>query len=240
MGRAFEFRKERKMKRWAKMAKVFSRIGKDIVIAIKEGNSADPEGNSKLRAVMQNARAENVPKDIIERAIKKATDKDTSDYKEVTFEGYAPHGIAVLVETASDNNNRTVANVRAAFNKCNGSLGTSGSVSFMFERKCQFKINNTGIDLEEFEFEMIDHGVEEIFEEDDTVMLYGPFETFGSIQSALEAKSLEIISSGFEQIPNVTKALSGQDQADVDKLLEKLENDEDVQQVFHNMEYGEG
>ena len=164
MGRAFEFSKERKMKRWSKMAKVFSRIGKDIVIAIKAGGT-DPENNSRLRAVMQNAKAANVPKDLIARAIKKATDKDTSDYKEVTFEGYAPHGIAIFIEAATDNNQRTVANVRSYFNKCNGSLGTSGSVGYMFDHQCHFKINQGDIDPEELELELIDHGAEEIFVE---------------------------------------------------------------------------
>lgn len=235
MGRAFEFRKERKMKRWDKMAKVFSRIGKDIVIAIKSGGS-DPETNSKLRAVIQNARAANMPKDNVNRAIKRATDKDTSDYKEVTFEGYGPHGIAVLVETATDNNQRTVANVRSYFNKCGGSLGTSGSVSYMFDRKCHFKISAEAAgDLEEFELEMIDFGVEEIFAEDENVLIYAAFEDYGSLQSGLEERGVEIISSGFEQIPNVTKQLSAEQAADMDKLLEKIEDDDDVQEVFHNM-----
>jgi YebC/PmpR family DNA-binding regulatory protein len=235
MGRAFEFRKERKMKRWGKMAKVFSRLGKDIVIAIKEGGS-DPETNSKLRAVIQNCRAANMPKDNIERAIKKATDKDTSDYKEVTFEGYAPHGVAVFVETATDNNQRTVANVRSYFSKCNGSLGVNGSVGFMFDRTCHFKIPKEDLDLEELEFEFIDHGAEEVFEEEDGILIYGAFESFGSIQSALEEKKIEIISSGFERIPNVTKKITDAEQLqEIEKLLEKIEEDDDVQNVYHNM-----
>ncbi len=234
MGRAFEFRKERKMKRWSKMAKVFSRLGKDIVIAIKEGG-ADPETNSKLRAVIQNCRAANMPKDNVERAIKKATDKDTADYKEVTFEGYAPHGIAVLVETATDNNQRTVANVRSYFNKTNGNLATSGSVSFMFDHKCHFKIAKEGIDLEEFELEYIDHGLEEIFEDEDGIMIYGAFADYGNLQSAIEGNGIEIISSGFEHIPQNTKKLDEEQTKDVEKLLEKLEEDDDVQEVYHNM-----
>ncbi len=234
MGRAFEFRKERKMKRWSKMAKVFSRLGKDIVIAIKEGGP-DPESNSKLRAVIQNCRAANMPKDNVERAIKKATDKDTADYKEVTFEGYAPHGIAVLVETATDNNQRTVANVRSYFNKTNGNLATSGSVSFMFDHKCHFKIPKEGIDLEEFEFEYIDHGLEEIFEDEDGIMVYGAFADYGNLQSAIEGNGIEIISSGFEHIPQTTKKLDEEQTKDVEKLLEKLEEDDDVQEVYHNM-----
>lgn len=235
MGRAFEFRKERKMKRWGKMAKVFSRLGKDIVIAIKEGGP-DPETNSKLRAVIQNCKAANMPKDNVERAIKKATDKDTSDYKEVTFEGYAAHGVAIFIETATDNNQRTVANVRSYFNKCNGSLGTSGSVAFMFDHTCHFKINKEGLDVEELELEFIDYGAEEVFEDEDGILIYGAFESFGSIQKALEDKGIEIISSGFERIPNVTKEINDAEQLkDIEKLLEKIEDDDDVQNVYHNM-----
>ena len=164
MGRAFEFRKARKMKRWAAMSKAFTRIGKDIVMAVKEGGP-DPDSNARLRAVIQNAKSVNMPKDNIERAIKRASDKNQGDYKEVLFEGYAPHGIAILVETATDNNTRTVANVRSYFNKCDGSLGTSGSVVFMFDHTCNFKIEGDDLDMEELELELIDFGVEEIFEE---------------------------------------------------------------------------
>ena len=239
MGRAFEYRKARKMKRWSQMAKTFSRIGKDIVIAVKAGGP-DPETNSKLRAVIQNAKTANMPLDNVNRAIKKATSKDQSDYKEVVFEGYAPHGIAVLIETATDNNQRTVANVRSYFNKCNGSLGTSGSVSFMFDHQCQFQISNEGIDLEELEFELIDYGAEEVFDDEEgNVMIYGQFENYGAIQGALEAKGIEILSSGFERIPNVTKKLSPEEVADVEKLLERIEEDDDVQNVYHTMEYDE-
>jgi YebC/PmpR family DNA-binding regulatory protein len=235
MGRAFEFRKGRKMKRWSAMAKTFTRIGKDIVMAIKSGGP-DPASNSRLRAVMQNAKAANMPKDNVERAIKRATDKDTSDYKEVLFEGYAPHGIAVLIETATDNNNRTVANVRSYFNKHDGSLGTSGSVEFMFDHKCHFRIPNTGKDLEELELELIDYGVEEIFEDEEGIMLYGDFPAFGAIQKALENElKVEILSSGFERIPTITKQLTPEQEADVEKLLEKLEEDDDVQNVYHTM-----
>jgi len=240
MGRAFEFRKARKLKRWSKMAKTFSRIGKDIVIAIKEGGP-EPESNARLRAVMQNAKAANMPKDIVDRAIKKAKDKDTSNYKEVTFEGYAPHGIAIMIEAATDNNNRTVANVRAAFTKFNGNLGTSGSVEFMFERKCHFKIPLADHDVEELEFELIDAGIEELFAEDaeegkePTIMIYGPFESFGSIQRELEGKSIEIIESGYERIPTNTKKLTEEEEQEVDKLLERLEEDDDVMNVYHTM-----
>ncbi|MDA8714865.1 YebC/PmpR family DNA-binding transcriptional regulator [Flavobacteriales bacterium] len=241
MGRAFEFRKERKMKRWSKMAKQFTRVGKDIVIAVKEGGP-DPESNSRLRAVIQNAKAINMPKDNVERAIKKATDKDTADYKEVNFEGYGPHGIAVFVECATDNNNRTVANVRAVFNKCNGTFGTSGSVEFMFERKCHFKIMDQDFDLEELEFELIDFGAEEVFkdetdaaDENECIMIYGDFPNFGSIQKELETRGIEIVESGFERIPTNTKALDITKLEEVEKLLEKMEEEDDVMNVYHNM-----
>ncbi len=239
MGRAFEFRKARKMKRWAAMAKTFTRIGKDIVMAVKEGGP-NPETNSRLRVVIQNAKAANMPKDNVERAIKKATDKNTENFKEVLFEGYAPHGIAVLVETATDNNNRTVANVRAAFNKCDGNLGTSGSVAFMFDHVVNFKVKeeSLGMDLEEFEMEMIEFDVEEVFadDEDNTIMLYAPFNQFGSIQSYLEEKNIEIISSEFERIPTTTTKLTDEQKEDVEKLIERLEEDDDVNQVYHSME----
>lgn len=237
MGRAFEFRKARKMKRWSAMAKTFTRIGKDIVMAVKEGGP-NPETNSRLRAVIQNAKAANMPKDNVERAIKKATDKDTANFKETLFEGYAPHGIAILVETATDNNNRTVANVRAAFNKCNGNMGTSGSVAFMFDRTCNFRINPEGlsIDLEELELNLMDFDVEEVFKDEDGILIYGPFEQFGAIQKYLEENNLEILSSGFERIPTTTTKLTEEQQADVEKLLEKLEDDDDVQYVYHSME----
>lgn len=235
MGRAFEFRKARKMKRWAAMSKAFTRIGKDIVMAVKEGGP-DPDSNSRLRAVIQNAKAVNMPKDNIERAIKRASDKSQGDYKEVLFEGYAPHGIAILVETATDNNTRTVANVRSYFNKCDGSLGTQGSVSFMFDHTCNFRINPEGQDAEELELEFIDFGVEEVFVDDDGILLYGPFESFGAIQAELENRNIEILSSGFERIPQVTKALNAEQMADVEKLLEKIEEDDDVQNVYHTME----
>ncbi|NNT73063.1 YebC/PmpR family DNA-binding transcriptional regulator [Flavobacterium sp. IMCC34852] len=236
MGRAFEFRKGRKMKRWAAMAKAFTRIGKDIVMAVKEGGP-NPEANSRLRAVMQNAKAANMPKENVERAIKKATDKDTANYKEVLFEGYAPHGIAILIETATDNNNRTVANIRSYFNKCNGTLGTQGSVEFMFDHTCNFRIPAAGQDVEELELEMIDFGVEEIFADDeDGIVMYAPFESFGAIQKELENRGLEILSSGFERIPQITKELTEDQVADVEKLLEKIEEDDDVMNVYHTMQ----
>ncbi|MCF4101704.1 YebC/PmpR family DNA-binding transcriptional regulator [Gillisia sp. M10.2A] len=235
MGRAFEFRKARKMKRWSAMAKAFTRIGKDIVMAVKEGGP-DPDSNSKLRAVIQNAKSVNMPKDNIERAIKRASDKNQGDYKIVLFEGYAPHGIAVLVETATDNNNRTVANVRAHFSKCDGNLGTSGSVEFMFDHTCNFRIAAEGLDAEELELELIDFGAEEVFEDEDGILIYAPFESFGTLQKELESRNIEILSSGFERIPQVTKKLTPEEAADVEKLLERLEEDDDVQNVYHTME----
>jgi YebC/PmpR family DNA-binding regulatory protein len=225
MGRAFEFRKARKMKRWGAMA-------------VKEGGPS-PDSNARLRAVIQNAKAANMPKDNVERAIKKASEKDTAAYKEVLFEGYASHGIAVLVETATDNNNRTVANVRAVFNKCNGTFGTSGSVVFMFDHTCNFRVKTEDlkIDLEDFELELIDYEVEEVFEDEDGILIYAPFDQFGAIQKYLEENSLEILSSGFERIPtSTTKLNTEEDIAEVEKLLEKLEDDDDVLNVYHSME----
>lgn len=217
------------------MAKTFTRLGKDIVIAVKEGGP-HPETNARLRAIIQNAKAANMPKDNIERAIKRASDKNTENYKEVLFEGYGPHGIAVLVEAATDNNNRTVANIRSYFNKCNGNLGTSGSVEFMFDHTCNFRINGEGIDIEELELEMIDFGAEEVFEDEDGILIYAPFESFGAIQKELESRDIEILSSGFERIPQVTKKLEPEQVADIEKLLEKIEEDDDVQNVYHTME----
>ena len=204
-------------------------------MAVKEGGP-DPNHNSRLRAVIQNAKAVNMPKDNIERAIKRASDKSQGDFKEVLFEGYGPHGIAILIETATDNNTRTVANIRSYFNKCNGSLGTSGSVEFMFDHTCNFCIDPEGQDPEELELEMIDFGAEEIFEDEDGLHIYAPFESFGAIQKELESREIEIRSSGFERIPQVTKQLSPEEVEEVEKLLEKIEEDDDVQNVFHSME----
>ena len=233
MGRAFEFRKARKMKRWSAMAKTFTRIGKDIVMAVKEGG-ASPETNSKLRAVIQNAKAANMPKENIERAIKRASDKSTGDFKEIIFEGYGPYGIAIIVETASDNNNRTVANIRSYFNKYGGNLGTAGSVEFMFDRVCSFKIN-TEIDLEELELNLIDFGVEEVLKEEENVLIYSDFENYGQIQRELENQGIKIISSEFERIPKQFKNLDDEKKEEVNTLIENIEEDDDVQNVFHNM-----
>ena len=234
MGRAFEFRKARKIKRWSTMAKTFTRIGKDIVIAVKEGGP-DPNNNSRLRAVMQNAKAANMPKENIERAIKKAYEKTIDNFKEVLFEGYAPHGIAILVETATDNNKRTVANLRSYFNKYNGSLSTSGSVEFMFDHKCNFRIKTEIVNVEEIELDFIDYGVEEVFEDEDGILLYASFEYFGKIQKELEDRSLEILSSGFDRIPKITRETTPKQKIEVTKLIEKIEDDDDVQNVYHTL-----
>ena len=236
MGRAFEYRKARKLKRWGNMARTFTRIGKEIDIAVKAGGP-DPANNTRLRILIQNAKAENMPKENVERAIKRAVSKDTSDYKEIVYEGYAPFGIAVVVEAATDNNTRTVANVRHCFSKYGGSLGTTGSLDFLFERKCVFKITRPeSFDLEEFELEMIDYGADEIFEDEENhVIIYGAFESFGAIQKYLEDNHYEMVSGEFERIPLDTKELTEEQRETVDKLLEKLEEDDDVTNVYHNI-----
>ncbi len=234
MGRAFEYRKARKMKRWGNMARVFTRLGKEITMAAKAG--ADPETNPKLRLLIQNAKSENMPKENVERAIKRATEKDSKDYKDVVYEGYGPHGIAILVETATDNPTRTVANVRSYFNKYGGSLGTTGMLDFIFERKCSFRVEmKEGILLEDMELELIDFGVEEVFAEEKNMMIFAEFSQFGPIQRFLEEKGLNILNFQFERIPNDTKELTPEQQAEVEKLIEKIEEDEDVTNVFHNM-----
>lgn len=235
MGRAFEYRKARKMKRWGNMARTFTRIGKEIDIAVKAGGS-DPENNTRLRVLMQNAKAANMPKENVERAIKRAISKDTSDYKEIIYEGYGPHGIAIVVETATDNNIRTVGNVRHYFSKYGGSLGTSGCLDFLFERKCIFKINRPeNFDLDEFELEIIDFGGDEIFEEDDQVIIYGSFDAYGNIQKYLEDHNIEIVSGEFERIPLDTKELTEEQRVDIDKLLDKFDEDDDITNIFHNI-----
>jgi len=238
MGRAFEYRKARKMKRWGSMAKTFTKLGKDITIAVKESGS-DPETNPRLRVLMQMGKAANMPKENVERAIKKATSKDQADYKEIVYEGYGPFGIAIIVETATDNPTRTVANIRSYFNKYNGSLGTSGSVDFMFEHKCVFKVKEKeGIDIEDFELELIDFGVDEIFVEDGEFIIYSEFSSYGALQKFLEDNHFEVLSCEFERIPLDTKALSEDQTEEIEKLLAKFEEDEDVQSVFHNIKTG--
>lgn len=235
MGRAFEYRKARKMKRWGNMARVFTKLGKEITIAAKAGGG-DPDTNPRLRALMATAKKENMPKENVERAIKKALSKEYTDYKEMNYEGYGPHGIAIFVETATDNTTRTVANVRSYFNKLGGSLGTSGSLEFLFEHKCVFHIaKKDDLDLESLELELIDYGVDEIVEDDEDIVIYGEFAQNSAIQKYLEDNSHEITSSEFVRIPNDTKTLNEEQMAAVNKLIERLEEDEDVQNVFHNM-----
>jgi YebC/PmpR family DNA-binding regulatory protein len=237
MGRAFEFRKARKMKRWGQMAKTFTRIGKDIAMAVKSGGT-DPGSNSRLRALIQNAKAVNMPKATVDNAIKRASSKDQEDYKEMVYEGYAQHGIAVLVECTTDNTNRSIANIRSCFTKCGGTVGTSGMLDFVFDRKSVFKIANDGkTEIEELEFELIDFGAEEVFldEETNQINIYGEFTAFGTLQKYLEEKGIEILTSDFERVPTDTKTLTEAEAADVEKLIEKLEDDDDVQMVYHNM-----
>ena len=239
MGRAFEYRKARKLKRWGNMSRTFTRIGKEITIAAKAGGP-DPSTNPRLRALMQNAKAANMPKDTVERAIKKATDKDAGDYKEITYEGYGPHGIAIFVEAATDNNTRTVANVRSYFNKLGGNLGTQGSLAFLFDHKAVFKIKaKEGVSLDDLELELIDYGVDELEHDEDEIILYGAFEENANIQKYLEDNGFEIVSSEFERIPHELKDVTPDQRAAIEKLLEKLEEDEDVQNVFHNMKEAE-
>ncbi len=235
MGRAFEYRKERKMKRWGAMAKAFTKIGKEIAISVKEAGP-DPANNARLRAAIQSAKMANMPKVNVENAIKKASSKDAENFHEVVYEGYGPHGVAVLVETATDNPTRTVANIRMHFNKCNGSLGTSGSVDYMFSRKAVFRIKNDGVDIESLELDMIDFGLEEIKVEDDEVVLYAAFTDFGSMQKGLESKGLEVLTAQSERIPSMTKSLNDEQTEDVIKLIDRLEDDDDVQSVFHTMD----
>lgn len=237
MGRAFEFRKERKMKRWGNMSRTFTRLGKEITIAAK-GGGPDPDNNPRLRALISTARSENMPKDNIERAIKRAVEKEHSDYKELVYEGYGSHGIAFLIETATDNPTRTVANIRSIFNRApGGSLGVSGSVEFMFDRKSVFKVKSEQpIDLEELELELIDYGAEEVFMEEDEIVIYGSFESYGNIQKFIEEKGYELVTGEFERIPNIAlKELTEEEKADIDKMIERLENDDDVQNVYHTM-----
>lgn len=240
MGRAFEYRKATKMKRWGNMARVFTKLGKQITIAVKDGGS-DPDTNPRLRVLIQQSKKENMPKENVERAIKKATSKDESDYKEMIYEGYGPYGIAIVVETATDNPTRTVANVRSYFNKHNGSLGTSGSLEFLFDHKCVFTIApKEGIDLEELELDLIDYGVDEIeSDEDGNIIIYGDFKSNSEIQKYLEENGYEIQSAEFERIPHELKEVTEEQRIQLNKLLDKFEEDDDVQNVFHNMKHEE-
>jgi len=235
MGRAFEYRKATKMKRWGNMARVFTKLGKQITIAVREGGP-EPDTNPRLRVLIQQSKKENMPKENVERAIKKATSKDEADYKEMVYEGYGPNGIAIVVETATDNPTRTVANVRSYFNRYGGSLGTTGSLQFLFDHKCVFRIApKANHSLEDLELELIDFGVDELVEDEDAIILYGEFQSYSTIQKYLEENEFEIFSAEFERIPNDLKELNEEQKAQVMKLLDKIEDDEDVQNVFHNM-----
>lgn len=235
MGRIFEVRKSKMFARYDRMAKQFTRIGKEIAIAVKAGG-ADPENNPALRRVMQNAKSVNMPKDRVESAIKNALGKDHSNFEQVLYEGYAPHGVAILVETATDNTTRTVANVRSHFNKGGGALGNSGSVAFLFKHMGVFKIKPENIDPEELELELIDAGLEELGEnEEGEIVIRTMFENFGNMQKALEERNIEVISSELEWIPTTTTSLTDEQAEEVFKLIERVEEDDDVQRVFHNM-----
>ena len=239
MGRAFEFRKERKFKRWGKMAVQFTRIGKEIVMAVKAGGPS-PDTNSWLRTVMNNAKAINMPKDRVEAAIKRAHDKDEKNYEEIVYEGYAPHGVPILVETATDNTNRTVANVRSYFTKTGGTLGKTGSLDFIFSRKSVFRFDAGDLDAEELEFDLIDAGLEDLYVEEDEdgshiAVIHTSFEDFGKMQKALEEKGIEVKSAKLERVAQSFADVTEEQAADVLKLIDKLEDDDDVQAVYHNM-----
>lgn len=235
MGRIFEKRKHKMFARYARMSKAFNRIGREIEIAVKAG-VADPKQNPRLRLAIQNARSVNMPKERIEAAIKRASSKETAGYQEVTYEGYGPHGIAILVECATDNPTRTVANIRLAFSRGNGTLGSTGSIAFMFERKGVYKIAADKVsNLDDFELDMIDHGLEELEKQDQEIFLYTSLQDFGKMHKALEEKGIEPISTELQYIPTTTKELSEAEAKEVQELIDKLEEDDDVQSVFHTM-----
>lgn len=238
MGRAFEKRKHKMFARYAKMAKTFTRIGKEIAIAVKLGGT-HVDGNPRLRMAVQNAKAANMPKERVDAAIHKAGSKDAKDLDEIVYEGYGPHGIAVVVETATDNHTRTVANIRMYFNRANGTLGKTGSLDFLFERKGVFKVEKGNLNPEELELELIDFGAEEVAEDEDGIYIYTPFTEYGTMLKALEEKKIPIISAELDRIPTTLTELTPSQQAEVHQLIEKLEDDEDVQNVFHNMKESE-
>ena len=244
MGRAFEYRKATKLKRWGHMAKTFTRLGKQIAIAVKAGGP-EPENNPSLRSIIATCKRENMPKDNIERAIKNAMGKDQSEYKEVTYEGYGPHGIAVFVDTLTDNTTRTVGDVRSVFNKFNGTLGTTGSLSYLFDHKCVFTFKKKdGVDMEELILELIDFNVEDEFDEDDeegTITIYGDdVKAYAQIQKFLEEQGFEDIGGEFTYVPNDLKDLDAEQRATIDKMVERLEDFDDVQNVYTNMKPEEG
>ena len=242
MGRAFEYRKATKLKRWGHMARTFTKIGKQIAIAVKAGGP-EPENNPALRAIIANAKRENMPKDNIERAIKNAMGKDQSDYKSMTYEGYGPHGIAIFVDTLTDNPTRTVGDVRSVFNKFNGNLGTMGSLAYPFDHKCVFTVRKTeGLDMDEMILDLIDYGVEDEYDEDEeegSITIYGDPKSFGQIQKHLEESGLEVIGAEFTYIPNDLKDVTDEERESIDKMVERLEEFDDVQTVYTNMKPAE-
>ncbi|OWP62726.1 YebC/PmpR family DNA-binding transcriptional regulator [Hymenobacter amundsenii] len=243
MGRAFEFRKGRKMKRWDRMSKDFTRIGREIVMAVKEAGP-NPDTNSRLRTAIQNGKGVNMPKDRVEAAIKRASSREEKDYLEVVYEGYAPHGVAVVIETATDNPTRTVANVRMYFNRGNGALGTAGSSDYTFTRKGVFKLAAEGLDVEELELELIDAGAEDVYADQDEdeqgnvtefIVVETAFTDFGQMQKALEEKEFNVVSAQLQRVPNTTVHLEGDELEEVMNLIEKFEDDDDVQAVYHTL-----
>jgi len=238
MGRAFEYRKATKMKRWANMAKTFTKVGREIALAVRDGGP-DPKYNSRLRLAMNNAKAANMPKANVESAIKKASSKEMDNFQEIVYEGYGPYGIPIIVETQTDNPVRTVANIRMYFNRGGGALGTSGSVDYMFSRKGVFKFKSEGVNIDELELELIDHGLEELKLEDDEVVAYCTFEDFGSLQKAIEDKNIEISNAELQRIPNVAKEVTDEQAEEVIKLIDRIEEDDDVMNVFHGMDMSE-
>lgn len=242
MGRAFEFRKARKLKRWGNMAKTFTRLGKQIAIAVAEGGG-DPENNSRLRAIIATCKHENMPKDNIDRAIKNALGKDKSTYKSMTYEGYGPHGVAVFVDTLTDNTTRTVADVRSVFNKFNGTLGTMGSLAYLFDHYAQFTFKKPeGLDMDDLVLELIDYGVSDEYDEEEdeeteevSITIYGDPKSFAQIQAYLEEHKLEITTAEFTYVPNDLKEVTDAERETIDKMIEKLEDFDDVQNVYTNM-----
>ncbi|MCI7168728.1 MAG: YebC/PmpR family DNA-binding transcriptional regulator [Bacteroidales bacterium] len=242
MGRAFEYRKAAKLKRWGHMARTFTKLGKQIAVAVKSGGP-EPENNPALRAIIATCKRENMPKDNIERAIKNAMGKDQSEYKVMTYEGYGPHGIAIFVDTLTDNPTRTVGDVRSVFNKFNGNLGTMGSLAFLFDHKAVFTFKKTdGLDMDELILDLIDYGVEDEFDEDEeegSITIYGDPKSFGQIQKHLEESGFEVLGAEFTYVPNDLKDVTAEERESIDKMVERLEEFDDVQTVYTNMKPAE-
>lgn len=234
MGRIFEKRKHKMFARYDRMAKAFTRIGKEIAIAVKQGGP-NPDHNPRLRLAMQNAKGANMPKDRVDSAIKRASSKDEKDYQENTYEGYGPYGVGIVIEAATDNPTRTVANIRMYFNKGNGTLGKTGSLDFIFERKGVFKIAKDNVNVEELELELIDHGLEDLAVDENEIYIYTAFNDFGTMSKALEERNINVLSAERQRIPNNFVELNEAQQEDIIKLVESIEQDDDVQQVYHNM-----